>query len=250
MDITQLIDIALATVDQRRVEVMALEPAEVPTRIVGALAGLVSEVTGILVAAGPVERISATGSWEDDSYRISVAAPVGSLGDGVMVVNRLLEDPVLATALASAARLAADQDVSVRLAAGGATLAFQVTLPPHVVRMAAPTELPMIAEEPSTEFIPHEMERRVLIPADSREESEAFLESVFGVLRNPWHEPDRPESAVLQVRVPGESFSMTDDDSPRSSAAEAAVDIRSALSTFDRGRRAAEVASDAVEATA
>jgi len=55
---------------------------------------------------------------------------------------------------------------------------------------------------------------------------------------------------VLQVRVPGESFSMTDDDSPSTSAAEAAVDIRSALSTFDRGRRAAEDASDAVEATA
>jgi hypothetical protein len=70
------------------------------------------------------------------------------------------------------------------------------------------------------------------------------------VLRNPWHEPDRPEPAVLQVRNPGESFSVTSDDSPSTSAAEAAVDIRSALSTFDRGRRAAEIASDAVEATA
>ena len=250
MDITQLIDISLATVDERRVEVMALEPAEVPTRSVGALAGLVSEVTGILVAAGPIEKVIATGSWEDDSYRISVSAPVGSLGYGVMIVNRFLEEPVLATALASAARLAADQDVSVRVAADGATLAFQVTLPSHVVRIPASTELPMIAEESSTQFIPHEMERRALVTADFREESETFLESVFGVLRNPWHEPDRPESAVLQVRVPGESFSMTDDDSPSTSAAEAAVDIRSALSTFDRGRRAAEVASGAVDAGA
>jgi len=180
MDITQLIDIALATVDERRVEVMTLEPAEVPTRIVAALAGLVSEVTCILVAAGPVEKISATGSWEDDSYRISVSAPVGSLGDGVMVVNRFLEEPALATAVASAARRAAEQDVSVRLAADGATLAFQVTVPSHVVRMAAPTELPMIAEDPSTQFIPHEMERRVLVPTDSREESEAFLKVSSG----------------------------------------------------------------------
>jgi len=248
MDIAQVIDIALANVDEPRVEMMALEPAEVPTRVVGALAGLLSEVTGILVASGPVERIRATGSWEDDSYRISISAPIGILGDGVMVVNRLLEQPLLATGLASAARLAADHDLSIRLDSYGYGPAFQVTLPAHVVRRAASTELPVMAEEPATEFIPHEMERRVLVPADSaREESEAFLESVFGVLRNPWHEPDRPEPSVLQVRVPGESFSMTDDDSPSTSPAEAAVDIRSALSTFDQGRRAA-IGSDAVEA--
>jgi hypothetical protein len=249
MDIAELIDIALADVDERRVEMMALEPAEVPRRVVGALAGLLSEVTGILVASGPAERIRATGSWEDDSYRISISAPIGILGDGVTVLNRLLEQPVLATGLASAARLAADHDLTIRLDAFGYGPAFQVTLPAHVVGRAASNELPLMAEEPSTEFIPHEMERRDLVPADSaREDSEAFLESVFGVLRNPWHEPLRPEPAVLQVRVPGESFSMTDDDSPSTSPAEAAVDIRSALSAFDQGRRAAEIASDSVEA--
>ncbi len=250
MDIAQLIDIALANVDERRLEVMTLEPAEVPARAVGSLVGLLSEVTGVLLAAGPVARIRATGSWEADSYRISMSTPIGNFGDGVMAINRLLGEPVLAMGVASAARLAAAQDLSVYLSPDVAGTAFQVMLPAHLVR-AAPPELPMIAEEPSAEFIPHEMERRVLVPVDSaRDDTEAFLESVFGMLRDPWHEPDRPEPAVLQVREPGESFSMTDDDSPRTSAAEAAVDIRSALSTFDRGRRAAEIAADAVEATA
>jgi hypothetical protein len=251
MDIAQLIEIALSKVDDRQVGVMALEPAEVPARAVGELMGLFSEATGILLAAGPAETIRVRGSWEGDSYQISTSASTGVSGDGITALNRLLEEPVLATGIATAARLAADQGVRIRLIGDDATTAMQVTLPAHVVQRAMPTELPIVAEEPSVEFVPHEMARQALVPVDSsREDSEAFLERVFGVLRNPWHEPDRLEPAVLQVRVPGESFSMTDDDAPSTSAAEAAVDIRSALSTFDQGRRAAEIAPDAVEATA
>ena len=250
MDIAQLIEIALAKVDDRRVAVMTLEPAEVPARVVGDLTSLLSEVTGILMAGGPVETIWARGSWEEDTYQISISASTGISGDGVTVLNRLLEEPVLATGIATAARMAADQGGRIRLIEDGATTAIQMTLATHVVQRAMPIELPMVDEEPSVEFVPHEMARQALVPVDtSREDSEAFLESVFGVLRNPWHEPDRPGPAVLQVRVPGESFSMIDDDAPSTSAAEAAVDIRSALSTFDQGRRAAEIAPDAVEAT-
>jgi hypothetical protein len=47
---------------------------------------------------------------------------------------------------------------------------------------------------------------------------------------------------VLQVRVPGERFTDVADDSPSTIAAEAAVEIRSALSTFDEGRRSAQMA--------
>ena len=251
MDIAQLIEIALAKVDKRGAPAMALESAEVPARVVGELAGLLSEVTSILMAAGPAETIRARGIWEEDSYQISISASKGIVGDGVTVLNRLLVEPVLATGIATVARLAADQEIRIRLIGDGATTAIQVTLAAHVVQRATPTELAMVDDEPSLEFVPHEMARQALIPvATSREDSEAFLESVFGVLRNPWHEPDRLEPAVLQVRVPGESFSMIDDDAPSTAAAEAAVDIRSALSTFDQGRRAAETAPDAVEATA
>ncbi|MGH3667600.1 MAG: hypothetical protein ACRDU7_04870, partial [Acidimicrobiia bacterium] len=61
MDIAQLIDISLASGDERRVEVMSLEPAEVPARAVGSLVGLLTEVTGVLLAARAAERIRATG---------------------------------------------------------------------------------------------------------------------------------------------------------------------------------------------
>ena len=251
MDIAQLIDISLANGDERPVEVMSLEPAEVPARAVGPLVGLLTEVTGVLLAARAAGRIRATGSWAGDTYRISISTPAGDFGDGVTAINRLLGEPALAMGVASAARMAEGQDLSVRLTADGAGAALHVVLSKHLVKKVASSELPTIAEEPLAEFIPHEMEHRVLEPVDSaRDETEAFLESVFGMLRNPWHEPDRPEPAVLKVREPGESFSMTEDDAPSTSAAEAAVDIRSALSTFDRGRRAAESAGEAVEATA
>jgi hypothetical protein len=251
MNIAELIDTGLANVDERHVEMMSIEPAEVPARAVGSLVGLLSEVTGVLLAAGPAGRIGAAGSWTGDTYRISISTPDGNFGDGVTAINRLLGEPALAMGVASAARLAEDQDLSVRVAPDGAGSAFHVLLPAHLVKKTAPPPAPTLVEGPLAEFMPHEMERRVLVPVDSaRDDTEAFLESVFGMLRDPWHEPDRPEPAVLQVREPGESFSMTDDDAPSTSAAEAAVDIRSALSTFDRGRRAAEIAAEAVEATA
>ncbi len=251
MNIAELIDIGFANVDERQVEMTSIEPAEVTARAVGSLVGLLAEVTGVLLAAGPAGRIGAVGTWTGDTYRISISTPNGSFGDGVTTINRLLGEPTLAMGVASAARLAEDHDLSVRVSPDGAGSAFHVLLPAHLVKKAGPSPAPTIAEGPLTEFIPHEMERRVLMPVDSaRDDTEAFLESVFGMLRDPWHEPDRPEPAVLQVREPGESFSMTDDDAPSTSAAEAAVDIRSALSTFDRGRRAAEIAAEAVEATA
>jgi hypothetical protein len=52
---------------------------------------------------------------------------------------------------------------------------------------------------------------------------------------------DSGEGVVLQVRVPGERFSDVGDDSPSTVAAEAAVEIRSALSNFDEGRRSAQM---------
>ena len=251
MDIAQLIDLALTGVDERSVHLMPLEPAEVSAEAVAGLAGVLTEMASILVATGSVDGIRATGSWSGDTYLISLSAgAAGISGDGLRVLNLLLDDPVLAMGVASVARAAARHGLVIRLAPERSGTAVQVTVPGDVVARTAPGQHPVPTEEVSSEFIPHELERRVLVPADSaRDESEAFLESVFGVLRNPWREPDRPEPAVLQVRVPGESFSLSDDDSPSTSAAEAAVDLRSALTRFDQGRRAAEIAADSVEAT-
>ena len=70
MDIAQLIDISLANGDERRVEVMSLEPAEVPARAVGSLVGLLTEVTGVLLAA--------RSGREDQGHRfLEQATPTG-----------------------------------------------------------------------------------------------------------------------------------------------------------------------------
>lgn len=249
MDIAQLFDLALTGVG-RPIHVLPLEPADVSTEAVAGLAGVLTETAGILVATGSVDVIRVMGSWRGDTYLISMSTGgAGISDDGLRILNRLLEDPVLAMGVASVARAAARHGLVIRLAAERSGTEVRVTAPADVVIRAAPGQQSIPTDEVSPDFIPHELERRVLVPADSaRAESEAFLESVFGALRNPWREPDRPESAVLQVRIPGESFSLTDDDSPSTSPAESSVDLRSALTTFDQGRRAAGIATDSVEA--
>jgi hypothetical protein len=251
MDIAQLIDLALSGV-KRPVHVMPSEPVEVSAEAVAGLTGVLTEIAGIMVATGSIEGLRANGHWSGDSYLISMSpGGAGTSVDGLRVLNRLLEDPALAMGFASAARAAARHHLGIRLAPGRSGMIVHVTVPADVVMRTAPVQQPVRRKEAPLDFKPHELERRVLEPAGSaREESEAFLEIVFGVLRNPWREPDHPDPAVLQVRMPGESFSLSDSDSPSTSAAEAAVDLRSALTTFDRGRRAAQVASDSVEATA
>ena len=105
MDIAQLIDLSLTGVDQRSVQVMALEPADVSAEAVAGLTGVLTEMSGILVVTGSVDRIRASGSWSDDIYVISLSAgAAGISGDGVKVLNRLLDDPGLAMGLASVAR--------------------------------------------------------------------------------------------------------------------------------------------------
>lgn len=99
--------------------------------------------------------------------------------------------------------------------------------------------------------------------------AETFLESVFGSLRSrPASDRDRPaprrthnesaamgetrepremsrppierepraKTATLRTRVPGENFSL-DEDEPSIASSEAAIDIKSALVRYERGRR-------------
>lgn len=103
---------------------------------------------------------------------------------------------------------------------------------------------------------------------ESRREAESFLEKVFGPLKRRPGTTERPPSrpsngsagepatsdrpadrpsgvgtvTKLRVRVPGENFSLDEDD-PSTVAAERAIDIRSALSRYAQGRRSAEEAS-------
>jgi hypothetical protein len=259
MGIVEIIEMALATSDERRVEVTTLESAEVSMAAVTGLAELVLELIGNSIAlSAPEETVRVAGSLDGDRYHVSIS---GGSGDGVGLLNRMLDRPELTLRLASAARLAARHRLEVRFIPDGPGIMAEVTVPAHLltgVDVEADT-VKSASAEPVTEITLDEDEPpEVGRFASSRwawRESEAFLESVLGPLR---HESDWAAShsengdmgtagveresgkvMVLRVREPGQSFPLTDDDSPSTTAAEGAVDLKAALSTFDQGRRSA-----------
>ena len=251
---------ALATSDERRVQVTILEPAEVSMAAVTGLAELVLELIGNSIALStPEETVRVAGSLDGGSYHVSIS---GGSGDGVRLLNRMLEQPELTLLLASAARLAARHRLEVRFIADGPGIMAEVTVPAHLLTVAdvEADTMKSASAEPVTAFTPEKREPpevgRFASSKWAWRESEAFLESVLGPLR---HESDwaarhsdangdmgtsgvERESGnvmVLRVREPGQSFPLTDDDSPSTTAAEGAVDLKAALSTFDQGRRSA-----------
>ncbi|MGH8871172.1 MAG: hypothetical protein ACRDWS_04280 [Acidimicrobiia bacterium] len=285
MDVVELIEVALANADHRRVEVTALEPAVFSTEAIGGLTGLISELVSDAIALSTSEeKVRVTGSFDGESYLISVSGRgVGFSQDGIGVINRMLEDPELALGIGSMARVAARHGLAVRLVPSVAGATARVTVPTHLVATVQsgarqqPDELVDLTEQglgaaTPVDFIPHELDYRARVGrARGRSESawsdsEAFLEEVFTPLMRESHRPDtQPTSnggngrvekpwtverephgtaTALRVRMPGETYVVIADDSPSTAAAESAVDLKSALSTFDQGRRSAEQAAD------
>jgi hypothetical protein len=280
MNVVELIEIALANVDESRVEVMALEPAEFSSETVTGLAELVLELASNAIAFSPPEdKVHIAGLFVQDSYLISISdRGVGISEELIAALNRLLEEPEtagrnaeLALGLRMVARMAARNGLAVRLVPGAPGTTARVTVPADLVRRAdvleRGDELGHIPPADSlVELFPYGLDSLVgsgvfTSSGSPRDETEAFLEMVFAPLRNgsvgegngrveetpvdwPFEHESNGSAAVLRVRVPGESYLEIDDDSPSTAAAEAAVDLRSALSTYDEGRRSAEQSAD------
>jgi hypothetical protein len=274
MNVVELIEIALANVDDTRVEVMALEPADFSTEAVGGLAELVFELTSNAIAFSPPEdKVHVAGLFVQDSYLISISdRGVGISEEMIGALNRLLEAPAaagrnaeLALGLRLVARVAVRNGLTVRLVPGVPGTTARVTVPANLVRRAGALERRPVhavpVEEP-VELYPNGVDpfadNRVFdSSASTRDETEAFLEMVFAPLRKgsiglleeafadwPFEHESNGIATVLRVRVPGESYLEVEDDSPSTAPGEAAVDIRSALSTYDEGRRSAEQSAD------
>lgn len=260
MGIVEIIEMALATSDERRVKVTTLEPAEVSMAAVTGLAELVLELIGNSIAlSAPEQTVRVAGSFDGGSYHISIS---GGSGDGFDLLNRMLEQPELTLRLASAARLAARHRLEVRFIPDGSEIMAEVTVPTYLlegVEVEADT-VKSASAKPVTDFTSDEGEPPEVdwsaSPKWTWQESEAYLESVLGPLRHeadwaarhsdangdmgsPGIERESDNVLVLRVREPGQSFPLTDDDSPSTAAAEGAVDLKAALSTFDEGRRSA-----------
>jgi hypothetical protein len=160
------------------------------------------------------------------------------------VLDRLLQDIEMPLAMASVSRAARSQGIGVRFVPGPDAVTAQIDLPSSIVTRSEMPDPALIPDTVEVPFIPHEMERRAQMPPASwLDESEEFLAGVFAPLRLSHVTPSKAgDGVVLQVRVPGEMFTEVGDDSPSTMPAEAAVEIRAALSTYDQGRRSAELA--------
>jgi anti-sigma regulatory factor (Ser/Thr protein kinase) len=302
MHIVELIEIALANIESGRVEVAALEPADVAMEAVSGLAQIVSELVDNAIAfSEPGDKARITGLFDQEGYLISISdRGVGLSDDLISELNSLLDDPYVTSGpeprlgIALVARLAARHGIKVKLVPGVPGTTARVTMPGQLAtvaidegaRASGEHRLPprqglaesaagidqVFASSVNVEnrIDPSRFERGprpgsgvVAMSEEARREAEAFLERVFGPLidgpgvrrREPTPNGIETESerdrlapdwsdtggtvTALRTRVPGENFSLIADD-PSTIAAERAIDIRTALSRFEQGRRAAE----------
>lgn len=299
MNIAEIVEIALAGSDERRVELAALEPADVSMEVVSSLASLLAELVDNAIAlSGPEEVVRVTGLHERGDYLISISDRGVGLPEHLLAeLNRLLQDPDASRltdpkpGISLVARLASRHGLGVKLVPGAPGTTARVTIPGRLVSdvpgRTAPSR-PMTRPEPTSSghlpsadiadrpvFEPtvdlsrFERDHRVgsgvvAMTDEARREAESFLEKVFRPLvENPGQterpaaermtppEPDEEGPVTgedpgrvgtvtdLRVRVPGENFSLVEDD-PSTMAAEGAIDIRSALSRYQQGKRSAE----------
>lgn len=296
MDVAELIQIALANADQDRVDVVALEPAEIAVEAVGALVQVVAElVDNALAFSEPGDSVRITGLNDRGTYLISISDHgVGIPIEMITALNRLLGDPGQGAGpdpnlgISLVARLASRHHIGVRLVPGVPGTSARITVPALLVH---PPKVPVPEPEPevtegerrlparpqqgqtldltSLEEVPRTGNGVYAMSEEARRQAELFLERVFGPLlappgavhqrsatrtvgnekgrpqdTTPANRPDRqPDNGAtvttLRVRIPGENFIEVEDE-PSTMSGEAAIDIKSALTRFEDGRRSAQ----------
>jgi anti-sigma regulatory factor (Ser/Thr protein kinase) len=223
MDIVELIEIALANSDERRVEVAALEPAEIKMEAVSGLAQILSELVENAIAfSDPDDRVRVTGLHEQGEYLISISDRGVGLPEHLMAeLNRVLDDPNASTGpepklgIALVARLAARHDIDVRLVPGAPGTTARVTIPGRLAK--EPTEaghrLPPRSYEPADVFShagdadqPADLTRFdlgyragsgvIAMTEEAKAKAEAFLERVFAPLAKTPGITHRPEPSA------------------------------------------------------
>lgn len=163
MHISELVQIALANSDARRVEVAALESCAVAVEAVSALSQLISELVDNAIAFSENgDKVRVTGVFEQGSYLITVSDRGVGIPEHLMnALNRALDDPSRLgpqqsnLGVALIARLAARHGIKVRLVPGVPGTTARVTIPSRLLGPAAPTD----QEKPPS------METQALSPA-------------------------------------------------------------------------------------
>lgn len=142
MNITEVIDIALAAIDSGRVDVELLEPADVSTEAVSALSQVVSELVENATAfSGPDQRVRVNGLFEADGYLITVSDDGVGISEAMLgALNRILQRPSpsagddeITLGIMMVARLAARHGIGVRLAPAVPGTTARVTVPSRLI---------------------------------------------------------------------------------------------------------------------
>lgn len=283
MDITQVLDIAIAGSGVETVEATAVEDGRIEASAVGSLSQIVSELVQNGAAfSKPGQAVTVGGSFQGPDYVVSVIDEGVGIPEAMLdALNNVLdspggtgEGPNLGIALV--ARLAARSGLNVRLVPGEPGTTATVTIPARLIEEQAPPKRvsrPVVPAGGRKRTQPRETidltryeratrpsSEHVFISSDpTTDDAEAFLEQIFGPLRARSQRRDRPDprprdnggsfrppvereptamTTTLRVRVPGENFSVVDDE-PSSISSETAIDIRAALSEYQASREEA-----------
>lgn len=252
-DMADVVRAAVGEVDEfQRIDVLALEPAKLSGGAVSDVSHLLAELLeNAIQFSPPSEAVRVTGLFDMDGYQITVSdRGVGVSDSRIAELNRILDKPPAlglsvepTLGMYVVAKLAHRHGVRVELIKGVPGITARITVPRDHLEITE-TEEPKLWESEREERGPTGPEPHELTDAATREyvmkrrlrEEEPAEEEVIDLTT-----PVMAERTTLPLRTPGKAFSGGDEpDSTR--PGESPVEIRSALSAYERGRRAAEEA--------
>ncbi|HZD22790.1 MAG TPA: ATP-binding protein [Acidimicrobiia bacterium] len=229
---------AVGEVDEfQRIEIPALEPARLSGAAVSDLSHLIAELLeNAIQFSPPSEAVRVTGLFADGGYQLSVSdRGVGMSEARVAELNRILEkpptlglsiDPTLGIYVVS--KLAHRHGVKVELIRATPGIIARVTVPREhlevVEKQSARTEYTDTPPESGT-------------PDRVIDLTEVDLTDSVAAGPVP---AETPPTETLPRRNPGQSLGDDGGPAPSIGPGEDANDLKSALSAYDRGRRAAQ----------
>lgn len=261
-DMSDVVRAAIGEVDEyQRVELLAVEPARLSGGAVSDVSHLLAElIENALQFSPPSEAVRVTGLFDMDGYQLTVSdRGLGVSEARLTELNRILQrPPALGLSVEPTlgmyviAKLAHRHGVRVELIRGVPGVTARITLPrDHLEVPERPEvkhwEVDREDREPRGPE-PHELTdaatRQYVMKRSQRPDvlvSEHGPDEVVDLTT-----PEMNEPGALPVRQPGNAFA---EEAPAAATGpgESAIGIRSALSAFEEGRRAAAGVADEVE---
>lgn len=259
-DMADVVRAAVGEVDEyQRIEVLALEPAKLSGGAVSDVSHLLAELLENAVQfSPPSEPVRVTGLFDMDGYQLTVSdRGLGVSEARIAELNRILDRPPAlglsvepTLGMYVVAKLAHRHGVGVELIRG---------VPGITARVTVPRDHLEIAEKEEPKHWESEPEKREPVGPELHEMTDAATREYVRNRQRPSEEtaaeevidlttPAMKEPTSLPRRTPGEAFGEPDE--PASTVpGESPIEIRSALSAYEQGRRAAEESGPESERT-